>query len=131
MNVPTYVLFIVSPFNLILNYLLVSDQLSAPLICTPSSRANTKLIVSLRYTSGNAPSCRFNNATTITIYEAPTPLSTQQHRYTFLAYREPKGYEPDVVTAQLRPGFDVVQYAKDNKLVLVGGNFFREALTNT
>lgn len=83
------------------------------------------------YVSGNSPSCLPNSgADTVTAYESPSPGSTQEHRYTFLVYREPKGYTPDTVTAQTRPGFDVNAYAKKAGLVLVGGNFLREAVTN-
>ncbi|KAK3713228.1 hypothetical protein LTR37_008661, partial [Vermiconidia calcicola] len=81
------------------------------------------------------PSCITNQKpVTDTVYQALTPASTQQHRYTFLVYRQPAGYQPDAVdlaTLQLRPGFDVNKYAADNGLTLVGGNFLREAITNT
>ena len=78
------------------------------------------------------PSCigTFKNSDTVTIYEPPTPASTTQHRYTFLVYREPAGYTPNVVTAQVRPGFNVNTYAAAGGLTLVGGNFFNEAITN-
>ena len=67
---------------------------------------------------------------TVALYESPTPASPQQHRYTFLVYREPKGYQPDLVTPQVRAGFDLNAYTSKAGLVLVGGNFFREAITN-
>lgn len=74
---------------------------------------------------------RSQSPTTVALYQALTPLSTQQHRYTFLVYREPAGYKPDVVTPQVRAGFDVNAYASKGGLTLVGGNFLREAITNT
>jgi phosphatidylethanolamine-binding protein len=83
-------------------------------------------------TSHNAqPSCITNQKpVTDTIYQALSPLSTQQHRYTFLVYRQPPGYTPDLVTLQTRPGFNVNTYAASKGLTLVGGNFLREAITN-
>ena len=85
------------------------------------------------YVSGNKASCVVNQNTreTVTSYQSPSPGSTQQHRYTFLAYREPPGYQPEPLTTQDRPGFDVNAYAANGGLVLVGGNFFLEAITNT
>ena len=83
------------------------------------------------YVSGNKPSCVSDNPRTVTLYQNPSPASTQQHRYTFLLYREPAGYSPNVAAAQLRVGFNVNAYAQAAGLVLVGGNFFREAITNT
>lgn len=84
------------------------------------------------YVAGNSPSCiQPQSPQTVTDYESPTPISTTQHRYTFLVYREPPGYVPDTITAQIRPGFDINAYAAKAGLVLVGGNFFREAITNT
>lgn len=77
------------------------------------------------------PSCITNQKQkTDTIYEPLTPLSTQQHRYTFLVYRQPPGYTPDLVKLQVRTGFDINAYAAEKGLTLVGGNFLREAATN-
>ena len=84
------------------------------------------------YVSGNSPSCIKNqDPNTVAIYQPPTPLSTTQHRYTFLVYREPPNYVPDTVTPQARLGFDLNAYTQAAGLVLVGGNFFLEAVTNT
>jgi phosphatidylethanolamine-binding protein (PEBP) family uncharacterized protein len=78
------------------------------------------------------PSCITNQQiVTDTIYEAPSPASTQQHRYTFLVYRQPPEYVPNDVTLNVRPGFNLNAYTASKSLVLVGGNFFREAITNT
>lgn len=84
------------------------------------------------YVSGNSPSCILNQSPkTVALYQSPSPLSTTQHRYTFLVYREPAGYVPDEITPQVRLGFDLNAYTQAAGLVLVGGNFFREAITNT
>jgi phosphatidylethanolamine-binding protein len=84
------------------------------------------------YVSGNRPSCINNQSpNTVAPYQPPSPGSTQQHRYTFLVYREPPNYVPDTTTPQTRAGFDVNAYAQAGGLVLVGGNFFLEAITNT
>ena len=81
------------------------------------------------------PNCiKTQKRVTDTVYEAPTPGSTQQHRYTFLVYRQPAGYTvtaADLATLQVRPGFNVNTYAAKKGLTLVGGNFFLEAVTNT
>lgn len=84
------------------------------------------------FRSHNAqPSCISNQkVVTDTLYESPTPASTQQHRYTFLVYRQPPGYVPDTVTLQVRPGLNIYTYAASKGLKLVGGNFLRESITN-
>jgi hypothetical protein len=46
-------------------------------------------------------------------------------------YRQPPGYVPDTVTLNVRPTFDIRKYASKKGLVLVGGNYFLEAITNT
>ena len=77
------------------------------------------------------PSCiAAQTQMTVAMYQSPTPLSTQQHRYTFLVYRQPPNYSPEPITPNLRVGFNVNAYAAKGGLTLVGGNFFREALTN-
>lgn len=61
---------------------------------------------------------------TIVIYEPLTPASTTQHRYTFLVYRQPPGYQvttAEDILLQVRSPFDLNDYAQDNNLVLVGG----------
>lgn len=71
--------------------------------------------------------------TTTVIYEPLTPGSTTQHTYTFLVYRQPPGYTVDLVQdalLQIRTPFDLNDYTEDNKLVLVGGNFLKEAIDN-
>ncbi|CAK4033639.1 Hypothetical predicted protein [Lecanosticta acicola] len=68
---------------------------------------------------------------TVVTYQPLTPASTTQHRYTFLVYREPQGFNPDAdLTLQARTPFDLNDYTQDNKLVLVGGNFLKEAIDN-
>lgn len=72
--------------------------------------------------------------TTIVIYEAPTPASETQHRYTFLVYRQPPSFDSGDVTQdlllQVRTPFDLNDFAQDKGLTLVGGNFFKEAIDN-
>lgn len=74
--------------------------------------------------------CLFPQQTpqTVAIYQPPSPLSTEQHRYTFLIYRQPADFVPDLITPQTRLGFDVNAYASRLGLTLVGGNFFRQGL---
>lgn len=100
---------------------------------SPSGAAGTGIRVTfLHWEVANAqPSCIKNQSPqTIALYQPLTPASTEQHRYTFLVYRQPEGYVPEPITPQLRVGFDVNAYAARGGLVLVGGNFLREAITN-
>lgn len=77
------------------------------------------------------PSCVASQSpSTIALYQALTPASTTQHRYTFLVYRQPANYVAEAITPQLRVGFNVNAYARRGGLTLVGGNFLREAITN-
>ncbi|KAF2214184.1 hypothetical protein CERZMDRAFT_95458 [Cercospora zeae-maydis SCOH1-5] len=82
------------------------------------------------YVSGIRPCTSTGN--TITIYEAPTPLSPQeQHRYTWLVYEEPVGYAPNALQAQVRPGFDLSGYVRRGNLgTPIGGNFMNQSITN-
>lgn len=86
----------------------------------------------LHWAVSNAqPSCITSQSPrTDVIYQTLTPASTQQHRYTFLVYRQPPGYVPDTVLLNTRTPFDMAGYAKKKGLTLVGGNFLREAITN-
>ncbi|EME77663.1 uncharacterized protein MYCFIDRAFT_84293 [Pseudocercospora fijiensis CIRAD86] len=70
---------------------------------------------------------------TVTIYEPPTPVSPgEQHRYTWLVYREPAGYSPNLLQAQARPGFDLLGYTSRGKLGQpIAGNFMNQSITNT
>jgi hypothetical protein len=78
------------------------------------------------------PSCIKNQQiTTDAIYQSFTPASPQQHRYTFLVYRQPPGYVADTVTLNVRTPFNLQAYVTSKGLTLVGGNFLREAITNT
>ena len=72
------------------------------------------------------------NKKTVTLYELPTPASPgEQHRYTFLVYREPAGYSPDLLGAQVRPAFDLFGYTSRGRLgQVVAGNFFNQSITN-
>ncbi|EME40101.1 hypothetical protein DOTSEDRAFT_28021 [Dothistroma septosporum NZE10] len=72
------------------------------------------------------------NKQTTTVFETPTPVSPgDQHRYTFLVYREPAGYKPNVIGAQVRPAFDLLGYTKKGGLGQpVAGNFFNERISN-
>ncbi|KAF2754929.1 hypothetical protein EJ05DRAFT_479334 [Pseudovirgaria hyperparasitica] len=66
-------------------------------------------------------------------YMLLTPLSVSQHRYILLVYRQPPNYTPtpiDPVTLVAHAPFNLQQYAADNKLELVGGNFMQEGLSN-
>ncbi|KAK5172125.1 uncharacterized protein LTR77_003763 [Saxophila tyrrhenica] len=77
------------------------------------------------------PSCIADQSpSTDTIYQSLTPASTTRHRYTFLVYRQPADYTPDLVPLQVRAAFDINAYAARKGLELVGGNFLREALTD-
>ena len=102
-----------------------------PDVPNPNGVAGVK-VTFLHWAVSNAqPSCITNQKqSTDTMYQALTPASTAQHRYTFLVYRQPADYKPDLVSLQLRTGFDINAYAGANGLVLVGGNFLREAITN-
>lgn len=98
-----------------------------------SGAAGTGIRVNyLHWEVSNAqPACgEAQSPQTVAIYQSLTPASTTQHRYTFLVYRQPAGYTPDVVTPQTRAGFDINGYAAKGGLTLVGGNFLREAITN-
>jgi hypothetical protein len=64
------------------------------------------------------------------IYQALSSLSTIQHRYTFLVYREPAGYERNDVLLQIRTPFDLNDFVQGKGLTLVGENFLREAAVN-
>lgn len=95
----------------------------------PNPDAGALRMPYLHWAVSNAqPSCIKKQAQqTNTIYEALSPLSTQLHRYTFLVYRQPANYQPDLVALQVRPGFDINAYAARKGLTLVGGNFLRES----
>jgi phosphatidylethanolamine-binding protein len=83
---------------------------------------------------GNAqPSCVTDQSPeTIVIYEPLTPLSTTQHRYTFLVYRQPPNYNPEAeeLQLQLRTPFDLNDFTEKYNLTLVGGNFLKESIVN-
>ena len=80
------------------------------------------------------PFCVTDTRKTLVIYEPLTPASNTQHRYTFLVYRQPADFDSgDLVQKallQVRTPFDLNDFAQDNKLKLVGGNFLKEAATN-
>lgn len=80
------------------------------------------------------PQCVTNQAiTTVDTYQSPTPASTTQHRYTFLVYRQPPGFTVSATEAaalNIRTPFDLNDYTEANGLVLVGGNYFNEAIGN-
>lgn len=82
------------------------------------------------YISGVKPCSGSGN--TVTIYESPTPASPgEQHRYTWLVYREPAGYKPNVVQAQVRPAFDLLGYTTRGGLGNpIGGNYMLQSITN-
>ncbi|KAK4612348.1 hypothetical protein CLAFUW4_12895 [Fulvia fulva] len=67
---------------------------------------------------------------TETFCTAPaSPL--EQHRYTFLVYREPAGYSPNILGAQVRLAFDLLGYTRAGGLGQpIAGNFFNQSLTN-
>lgn len=104
-----------------------------PDVPSPDGAAGTGIRVTfLHWEVADAqPSCINNQSPkTVALYQPLTPASTTQHRYTFLVYRQPPNYVPEVITPQLRVGFDVNAYAARGGLTLVGGNFLREAITN-
>lgn len=70
---------------------------------------------------------------TVTFYETPTPVSPgEQHRYTWLVYREPAGYKPNAIQAQARPAFDLLGYTTRGKLGNpIAGNYMNQSITNT
>ncbi|KAK3054301.1 hypothetical protein LTR09_004569 [Extremus antarcticus] len=102
-----------------------------PDVPSPDGVAGMKVTFLHLAVSNAQPSCIKNQSpSTDAIYQPLTPASTTQHRYTFLVYRQPSGYTPDTVAFQVRAAFDINAYAARKGLVLVGGNFLREAITN-
>lgn len=83
------------------------------------------------YISGLKPNGA-NKGNVVTIYEPLTPVSPmEQHRYTFLVYKEPAGYKPNPIGAQVRPAFDLLGYTTKGGLGSpLGGNFLNESITN-
>ncbi|KAK4497276.1 hypothetical protein PRZ48_011726 [Zasmidium cellare] len=82
------------------------------------------------YISGVKPCSSSGN--TVTFYELPTPASPgEQHRYTWLVYREPAGYKPNAIQAQVRPAFDLLGYTTRGGLGFpIGGNYMLQSITN-
>lgn len=102
-----------------------------PDVPSPDGAAGTGIRLNFLhwYVSGAKSICATSQSPeTVALYQPPTPGSATEHRYTFLVYREPAGYEPLIISPNLRLGFDVNTYAADGGLELVGGNFFLEGL---
>lgn len=109
-------------------YFLVDPDVPAP--NTPVTQANFN-----HWTVSDAqPFCVTNQSPkTIVDYEPLTPASNTQHRYTFLVYRQPPGFEVSTVQEAMlnvRTPFDLNDFTQDNNLILVGGNFLKEAISN-
>ncbi|MCJ1443545.1 MAG: hypothetical protein MMC23_004043 [Stictis urceolatum] len=77
------------------------------------------------------PSCITSQTpSVIRPYLSLTPLSLPAHRYTFLAYRQPKNF---VAPATLRAtifGLKLGEFVDKYGLVLVGGNFLTEGIAS-
>ncbi|GAA6036675.1 hypothetical protein JCM8097_001293 [Rhodosporidiobolus ruineniae] len=55
---------------------------------------------------------------------APPP-GTGSHRYAFLLYREPAGSSPKFSgDKEDRKSYDIKSFVEENKLTLIGANFF-------
>lgn len=81
------------------------------------------------------PGCVINQLRkTVAPYMLATPFGLAGHRYTFLVYRQPAGYEPPAELSNLpgvRARFNVTQYVTENKLEgPVAGNYFLQGLEN-
>lgn len=109
-------------------YTIIMLDPDAPSPAAPLPGSFSHLII-----SDAQPGCVINQLRKeVASYMSPIPASISPHRYTFLVYRQPKGYVPPVQLSNLpvlRGGFNVTQYALENGLQgPVAGNFFREGL---
>lgn len=87
----------------------------------------------LHWYVSNVPACRGRAAGRVTtFYEPPTPASPgENHRYTWLIYREPAGYRANFISAQVRPAFDLLGYTTRAGLGdPIGANFMLQSITN-
>ncbi|GAA5878640.1 hypothetical protein JCM1840_003537 [Sporobolomyces johnsonii] len=61
----------------------------------------------------------------LTSYMGPAPpAGTGPHRYAYLLYRQPAHAAPKLHGNPERRSFDIASFVKENKLELVGANFF-------
>ena len=79
------------------------------------------------------PDCNhWQSPVTAAIYQPPSPPSFEEHRYTFLVYRQPAGFAlsiTDLALLNTRVNFNLNKFVLEKGLRLVGGNFFRQGLT--
>ena len=69
--------------------------------------------------------------TTLSSYIPLTPLSEALHRYTFLVYRQPPDYKPNLIQAKNVLGQPLSVFVSSSGLQgPVGANFFREGLVS-
>ncbi|KAL8806216.1 MAG: hypothetical protein Q9182_001491 [Xanthomendoza sp. 2 TL-2023] len=67
---------------------------------------------------------------TLLTYKPLTPASLTQHRYTFLVYRQPANFKPNLILAQDFVGQPLSTFIASSGLQgPVGANFFREGLS--
>lgn len=67
----------------------------------------------------------------LTTFKPLTPLSVAQHRYTFLVYRQPADFSPNLILAQDFLGLPLSTFLASSGLEgPVGGNYFLEGLAN-
>ena len=76
------------------------------------------------------PECiKIQERVTLRSYTPLTPLSVSQHRYTFLVYRQPANFDPNVILAQDIAGLPLSTFLASSGLEgPVGGNYFLEGL---
>ena len=67
---------------------------------------------------------------TVPAYRALTPLSTAQHRYVQLVYRQPANFQRPSELTLVTAGFDLNGFVRSKGLVNVGAQFFREGLVD-
>ena len=67
---------------------------------------------------------------TLSPYKPLTPASIAQHRYTFLVYRQPANYNPNLILASDFVGQPLSTFVASSGLQgPVGANFLREGLS--
>jgi phosphatidylethanolamine-binding protein (PEBP) family uncharacterized protein len=126
-KVPTFALGQSSPINTSSKYIIVAIDPDAP------SRANPTVAQALHYMntdfspmSGTATNITSSNDNETVKYMPPgPPKGSGEHRYVWLLYQQPQGFQAKDVPTRNRTGFDVAKWAEENGLKpAVAGTFW-------